>query len=199
MLDPARQAGWLRDQDHAFVDQIRPSRPAARSMSVRARQWPPPRSSATVASDSIDFIDEMMQGAFFALFKQVATPACANATNISTKSEPEIEKNGTFRFAGDRASQQGSYPFRRPDQQHALECRPPASGIFADLQDSIISCSSSFASSVPHVLEVTFFCCAKAVLPGIFQAQRFVAASLHLLIRTQADRPAAAMATHSAE
>src|SRR5208282_5625694 len=61
---------------------------------------------------------KMMHGAFFfPCSKRSRTRLAPTPTNISTKSEPEIEKNGTFASPAMARA-------RRPHQQHALRDAP---------------------------------------------------------------------------
>ena len=61
-----------------------------------------------------------MHGAFFfACSNMSRTRAAPTPTNISTKSEPEIEKNGTFGLAGDGFREQRLAGTRGADHQHA--------------------------------------------------------------------------------
>ena len=97
---------------------------------------------------------KMMQGAFFF--------PCSNRsrTHISTKSEPLIEKNGTFASpATARASSVLPVP-GGPISNTPFGIRPPSFWNFCgSLRNSMISCSSSFGSSTPATsLKVTFFC-----------------------------------------
>ncbi len=61
-----------------------------------------------MAADRVDFVDEDDAGrVFLALLEHIADARLApTPTNISTKSEPEIVKNGTLALAGDRAREQ---------------------------------------------------------------------------------------------
>jgi len=52
---------------------------------------------ATMTADRVDFVDEDDAGrVFLGLLEHVTHTRCADAANISTKSEPEIVKNGTL-------------------------------------------------------------------------------------------------------
>ena len=57
---------------------------------------------------------------FLAVSNISRTREAPTPTNISTKSEPEIEKNGTFGLAGNGPGQQGLAGAGRADHQHAL-------------------------------------------------------------------------------
>ena len=83
--------------------------------------WPPPmpaprwRPTASISSM------KMMQGEFcFACSKRSRTRLAPTPTNISTKSEPEIEKNGTPGLAGDGAREQRLAGAGRAVEQDAL-------------------------------------------------------------------------------
>ena len=83
--------------------------------------WPPPmpaprwRPTASISSM------KMMQGEFcLACSKRSRTRQAPTPTNISTKSEPEIEKNGTPGLTGDRAGEQRLAGPGRAVEQHAL-------------------------------------------------------------------------------
>src|SRR6202790_738245 len=105
---------------------------------------------------------KMMQGAFFLpCSNRSRTRLAPTPTNISTKSEPEIEKNGTLASpATARASKVLPVP-GGPTSSTPLGIRPPSFWNFcASRKNSIISRSSSFASSTPATsLNVIFFCC----------------------------------------
>ena len=103
-----------------------------------------------------------MQGAFFLpCSKRSRTRLAPTPTNISTKSDPEIEKNGTFASpATARASKVLPVP-GGPTNRTPLGMRPPSFWNFcASRRNSMISRNSSLASSTPATsLNVTFFCC----------------------------------------
>ena len=102
-----------------------------------------------------------MQGAFFLpCSNRSRTREAPTPTNISTKSEPLIEKNGTLASpATARASSVLPVP-GAPINSTPFGIRPPSFWNFwGSLRNSMISCSSSFASSTPATsLNVTFFC-----------------------------------------
>ena len=102
-----------------------------------------------------------MQGAFFLpCSNRSRTRLAPTPTNISTKSEPLIEKNGTLASpATARASSVLPVP-GEPISSTPLGMRPPSFWNFwGSRRNSMISCSSSFASSTPATsLKVTFFC-----------------------------------------
>ena len=104
---------------------------------------------------------KMMQGAFFLpCSNRSRTRDAPTPTNISTKSEPLIEKNGTLASpATARASSVLPVP-GGPISSTPLGMRPPSFWNFCgSFRKSMISCSSSFASSTPATSrKVTFFC-----------------------------------------
>ena len=113
--------------------------------------WPPPmpaprwRPTASISSM------KMMQGEFcFACSKRSRTREAPTPTNISTKSEPEIEKNGTPASpATARASSVLPVP-GGPYSNTPLGMRAPSAwNFFGFSRNSLISCSSSTASSTP--------------------------------------------------
>ncbi len=99
---------------------------------------------------------KMMQGAFFfPCSNRSRTRLAPTPTNISTKSEPEIEKNGTPASpAIARASSVLPVP-GGPIIRTPLGMRPPRRvNFFGSLRKAMISSTSSFASSMPgHVGE----------------------------------------------
>ena len=102
-----------------------------------------------------------MQGAFFLpCSNRSRTREAPTPTNISTKSEPLMEKNGTFASpATARASSVLPVP-GGPISSTPFGMRPPSFWNFwGSFRNSMISCSSSFGSSTPATsLNVTFFC-----------------------------------------
>ena len=117
---------------------------------------------AAMAADGVNLVDEDDAGrVLLALLEQVAHAADApTPTNISTKSEPVIEKNGTPASpAMARASSVLPVP-GGPISSTPLGMRPPSFWNFCgSRRNSMISWSSSFASSMPATsLNVTFFC-----------------------------------------
>ena len=102
---------------------------------------------------------KMMQGdACLACSKRSRTREAPTPTNISTKSEPEIEKKGTPASpATARASSVFPVP-GGPYRSTPLGMRAPSAwNFFGFSRNSLISCSSSTASSAPATsLNVTF-------------------------------------------
>ncbi len=103
---------------------------------------------------------KMMHGAFFLpCSNRSRTREAPTPTNISTKSEPEIEKNGTFASpAMARARRVLPVP-GGPMSSTPFGILPPSFVNFCgSLRNSMISWSSTFASSTPATsLNVTFF------------------------------------------
>ena len=92
-----------------------------------------------------------MQGALFLPCSNMSrTRDAPTPTNISTKSEPEIVKNGTFASpAMARASRVLPVP-GGPTSRQPFGIRPPSRWNFCgSLRNSTISSSSCFASSIP--------------------------------------------------
>ena len=76
---------------------------------------------AAVAADGVDLVDEDDAGALFLpCSKRSRTRDAPTPTNISTKSEPEIEKNGTSASPATALREQGLAGSRRAHEQHAL-------------------------------------------------------------------------------
>jgi hypothetical protein len=114
---------------------------------------------AAMAADGVDFVDEDdAGGVLLALLEEVANAAAPTPTNISTKSEPEMEKNGTLASpATARASRVLPVP-GGPTSRTPLGMRPPSFWKrWGSRRYSMISLSSSLASSTPATsLKVTF-------------------------------------------
>src|SRR5579862_1184570 len=104
----------------------------------------------------------MMQGAFFfPCSNRSRTRLAPTPTNISTKSEPEMEKNGTLASPAIARARRVLPVPGEPIRSTPLGMRPPSFWNFCgSRRDSMISCSSSLASSTSATsLNVTFFCC----------------------------------------
>ena len=103
---------------------------------------------------------KMMQGAdFFPWMKRSRTRAAPTPTNISTKSEPLMEKNGTPASPA-IARARSVFPVPgAPTRSTPLGIRPPSFvNRFGSLRNAMISCSSSLASSIPATsAKVTLF------------------------------------------
>ncbi len=102
---------------------------------------------------------KMMQGdACFACSKRSRTREAPTPTNISTKSEPEMEKNGTPASpATARAKSVLPVPGGPYRSTPLGILAPSAWNFFGFSRNSLISCSSSTASSAPATsLNVTF-------------------------------------------
>ena len=102
---------------------------------------------------------KMMQGEFcLACSKRSRTREAPTPTNISTKSEPEIEKNGTPASpATARASSVLPVP-GGPKSSTPFGIRAPSAwNFFGFSRNSLISCSSSTASSAPATSRKVIF------------------------------------------
>ena len=102
---------------------------------------------------------KMMQGEFcFACSNRSRTREAPTPTNISTKSEPEIEKNGTPASpATARASSVLPVP-GGPYSSTPLGMRAPSAwNFFGFSRNSLISWSSSTASSTPATSRKVIF------------------------------------------
>ena len=132
-----------------------PSKPSISTsswLSVCSRSsWPPPRPAPRWRPTASISSMKTMQGAcFFACSNMSRTREAPTPTNISTKSEPEIVKNGTFASpAIARASSVLPVP-GLPTISTPFGILPPSFWNFAgSLRKSTISATSSFASSIP--------------------------------------------------
>ena len=108
---------------------------------------PAPRWRPTASISSM----KMMQGAFFLACSNMSrTREAPTPTNISTKSEPEMVKNGTLASpAMARASSVLPVP-GGPTSSTPRGIRPPSRWNFCgSRRNSTISCRSSLASSTP--------------------------------------------------
>ena len=108
---------------------------------------PAPRWRPTASISSIKMIDG---AAFFALSNKSRTRLAPTPTNISTKSEPEIEKNGTPASpATARANNvlpvPGGPSRRTPDGMRA----PNFKNFLGSFKNSTTSTNSCFSSSAP--------------------------------------------------
>src|SRR5215207_4247235 len=128
--------------------------------SISTRSWfsvcsrsslPPPRPAPRWRPTASISSMKMMQGAFFFAWSNMSrTREAPTPTNISTKSEPEIVKNGTFASpATARAISVLPVP-GGPTRRQPRGMRPPRRWNFCgSRRNSTISCRSSFASSTP--------------------------------------------------
>jgi hypothetical protein len=104
---------------------------------------------------------KMMQGAcFLPCSNRSRTREAPTPTNISTKSDPEIEKNGTFASPAMALASSVLPVPGGPTSSTPLGILPPSFWNFCgSLRKSMISRSSSFASSTPATSwKVTLFC-----------------------------------------
>ncbi len=125
-------------------------------LSVCSRSsWPPPipvprwRPTASISSIKI------MQGILFlASSNKSRTRDAPTPTNISTKSEPDMEKNGTFASPATALANSVLPVPGGPTSSTPLGIRAPSSANFLGLfKNSTISRSSSFSSSAPATSE----------------------------------------------
>ncbi len=128
--------------------------------SISTRSWfsvcsrsscPPPRPAPRWRPTASISSMKMMQGAFFLpCTKRSRTRDAPTPTNISTKSEPEMEKNGTPASpATPRASSVLPVP-GGPTSRTPFGMRPPSFvNFFGSFRKAMISSSSSLASSTP--------------------------------------------------
>src|SRR5216683_4032927 len=103
---------------------------------------PAPEPGPSVPADSVDLIDEHDAGAcFLPCSNRSRTREAPTPTNISTKSEPLIEKNGTFASAATaRASSVLPVP-GGPIRSTPFGMRPPSFWNFSgSLRNAMISC-----------------------------------------------------------
>ena len=100
----------------------KPSISTSSWLSVCSRSsCPPPRPAPRCRPTASISSMKMMQGACaLPCSKRSRTRLAPTPTNISTKSEPDIEKNGRARLAGHRLGEQRLAGARGPDQQRAL-------------------------------------------------------------------------------
>ncbi len=115
---------------------------------------PAPRTRPTASISSTKII---AGAAFFAIWKRSRTRLAPTPTNISTNSEPEMEKNGT-RASPETARASKVFPLPGgPIRSTPLGIRAPMSkNFFGFFKKSTISVSSSFASLTPATsLKVT--------------------------------------------
>ena len=104
---------------------------------------------------------KMMQGAcFLPCSKRSRTREAPTPTNISTKSEPEIEKNGTLASPAMALARSVLPVPGGPTSSTPLGILPPSFWNFCgSFRKSMISRSSSLASSTPATSwKVTLFC-----------------------------------------
>ena len=94
---------------------------------------------------------KMMQGAcFLACSNMSRTRAAPTPTNISTKSEPEIEKNGTLASPAIALASSVLPVPGEPTSSTPRGMRPPSFwNLDGSRRNSTSSCTSSFASSQP--------------------------------------------------
>ena len=133
----------------------KPSKPSISTSSwfnVCSRSsWPPPKPTPRLRPTASISSMKMMQGAFFlAVAKRSRTREAPTPTNISTKSEPDMEKNGTLASpAMARASSVLPVP-GGPTMSTPRGMRPPSfEYLEGSFKKSTSSLTSSLASSQP--------------------------------------------------
>ena len=124
----------------------RPSRRGAGSASARAHRGRR-RVRAAMAADRVDLVheDDARRG-LLRLSKSPRTREAPTPTNISTKSEPEMEKNKDPR-ASRGGARGASCRYRAAREQHAQDPRASAWNFSGFSGNSLISCSSPGGSS----------------------------------------------------
>ena len=112
----------------------------------------------------------MIAGAFFfACSKRSLTLEAPTPTNISTKSEPEIEKNGTFASPATALARSVLPVPGGPRSRTPLGILAPISVYFLlSRRKSTISLSSSFSSSAPATSSKVAFLLLGAILAFVF-------------------------------
>ena len=141
---------------------------------------PAPRWRPTASISSM----KMMHGAFFLACSNMSrTRLAPTPTNISTKSEPEMVKNGTLASpAMARANNVLPVP-GGPTSNKPRGMRPPSRwNLPGSRRNSTISCKSSLASSTPATSSKVTRPCAsvKSLARRLAEAERFAAGALHL-------------------
>ncbi len=163
----------------------KPSISTSSWLSVCSRSsWPPPSPAPRCRPTASISSMKTMHGAFFLpCSNRSRTRDAPTPTNISTKSDPLIEKNGTLASpATARASSVLPVP-GEPMSSTPLGMRPPSFWNFCgSRRNSMISWSSSFASSAPATsLERHLLLRARRQLrPALAERQGLVPAALHL-------------------
>ncbi len=140
----------------------KPSISTSSWLSVCSRSsWPPPSPAPRCRpTASISSMNRMHGALRLPCSNRSRTREAPTPTNISTKSEPDIEKNGTpaspaTAFASSVLPEPGG-----PSSSAPFGMRPPRRWNFCgSFRNSMISCSSCFASSQPATsLNVTLGC-----------------------------------------
>ena len=139
---------------------------------------------ATVTSDGIDLVDEDdARSVLLTLFEEVADARGADADEHFYKVRAGDREERHVGLTGDGAGEQGLAGSRRSDEQNALgDSAAERWNFCASRRNSMISLSSSLASSTPATsLKVIFFCCMESRRArDLAEAHRLVAAGLHL-------------------
>ena len=138
----------------------KPSISTSSWLSVCSRSsCPPPRPAPRWRPTASISSMKMMQGEFcLACSNRSRTREAPTPTNISTKSEPEIEKNGTPASPATALASSVLPVPGGPTSSTPLGIRPPSAWNFLGFfRNSTISCSSSFASSTPATSSKVIF------------------------------------------
>ena len=139
----------------------KPSISVSSWLSVFSRSSLPPKLAPLERARPTASISSMntIEGAFsFAFWKRSRTRLAPTPTNISTKSEPDIEKNGTPASPATALASSVLPVPGGPTRRAPLGILPPSSVYLSGfLRKSTISCTSCFAPSCPATsLKVTF-------------------------------------------
>ncbi len=137
--------------------------------SISTRSWlsvcslsscPPPRPAPLCLPTASISSMNMMHGAFFLpCTKRSRTREAPTPTNISTKSLPDMEKNGTPASPAIALARRVLPVPGEPTRSTPLGMRPPRRvNFFGSLRKSIISSTSSLASSMPATSLNVIFC-----------------------------------------
>ena len=170
----------------------KPSISTSSWLSVCSRSsWPPPRPAPRWRPTASISSMKMMQGEFcLACSNRSRTREAPTPTNISTKSEPEIEKNGTPASpATARASSVLPVP-GGPYSSTPVGMRAPSAWNFLGFsRNSLISCSSSTASSTPATSRKVIFggVGREALGAGLAEGHHLRAAALDLVQQEDPD------------
>ena len=138
--------------------------------------WPPPRPAPRWRPTASISSMKMMQGAFFLpCSNRSRTREAPTPTNISTKSEPEMEKNGTPASPATARARSVLPVPGGPMSSTPFGMRPPSRvNFFGSLRKEMISSSSSLDSSMPATsANVTLLWC--SVMSFAFDLPKLIA------------------------
>ena len=120
------------------------------------------QTGAAVAPDGVNLVDEDdAGGVLLPLHEEVPDPGCAHAHEHLHEIGAGDGEERDIGFPGDGPGQKGLAGPRRAHQQHTLgDAAAQLGNFWGSLRNSMISWSSSLASSMPATsLKVTFFPC----------------------------------------